>query len=59
MKEHNCENCKRRAKYDNNPTSLGGRFWRWHINWCPGWKGYMNSLGEDQKIQIQNKYQLK
>lgn len=57
-KKHNCEECKRRKKYDNNPKSLGGRFWRWHINWCPGWKGYMNSLSDSEKSDIKVKYQL-
>jgi len=31
---YQCENCKLRAKYDQKPTSLVGRFWRWHINFC-------------------------
>lgn len=58
MKEHMCENCKRRAKYDNNPKSFGGRFWRWHINWCPGWKGYMKSLDDGKRNSLKQKYQL-
>jgi len=49
MEESNCGNCKMRAKYDEKPKSLGGRFWRWHINWCPGWKGYMKSLSEQER----------
>lgn len=24
-----------RAKYEKSPRSLAGRFWRWHINFCP------------------------
>ena len=40
---HNCENCKFRAHYDKKPNSMLGRFWRWHINFCPGWKGYFTS----------------
>ena len=32
-----CETCPLRGKYDKNPKSLGGRFWRFHINFCPGW----------------------
>ncbi len=54
-----CETCKMRAKYDSNPKSLGGRFWRWHINWCPGWKQYMTSLDEEKKNEIKLKYDLK
>jgi len=59
MAQHNCETCSTRAKYDNNPKSLAGRFWRWHINFCPGWKGYVNSLDEEQKQMLKQKYQLK
>ena len=33
---HTCENCKFRAHYDKKPKSALGRFWRWHINFCPG-----------------------
>ena len=57
--KHNCENCKIRAKHDANPKSLIGRFWRWHINFCPGWKKYMNSLSEEQKQTLKDKYNLK
>lgn len=59
MAEHNCENCSIRAKYDKAPKSFIGRFWRWHINFCPGWKGYINSLDEEKKEALKNKYQLK
>lgn len=56
---HNCENCSIRAKHDKNPKSFVGRFWRWHINFCPGWKGYMKSLDEEQSRLIRKKYNLK
>ena len=46
---HNCENCKFRAHYDKKPNSLLGKFWRWHINFCPGWKGYFTSQSEEKK----------
>lgn len=59
MKEQACENCSMRAKYDKAPKSFVGRFWRWHINFCPGWKGYFNSLNEEQKEAMTNKYNLK
>ena len=52
----NCEKCKFRAHYDKGgtrevynivggyqPNSFLGKFWRWHINFCPGWKGYFSS----------------
>lgn len=59
MAQHNCENCSIRAKYDQKPKSLIGRFWRWHINFCPGWKGYIRSLDENAKQALKDKYQLK
>ena len=57
--EKTCANCKLRAKYDNAPRSLAGRFWRWHINFCPGWKGYMASLPEEEREVLRQKYNLK
>lgn len=59
MAQNNCENCSFRAKYDNNPKSLLGRLWRWHANWCPGWKGYMTSLSEEKRREIAEQYNLK
>ncbi len=58
MKKHICEECKLRAKHDKDPKSFVGKFWRWHINFCPGWKGYMKSLDETKKEEVVNKYQL-
>ena len=59
MAEHSCENCGFRAKYDNNPKSLLGRLWRWHAGWCPGWKKYMNSLPDEQRIELAKRYNMK
>jgi len=59
MGSHNCETCKFRATYDNNPKSLLGRIWRWHASWCPGWKKYMSSLSGDERIILAEKYDLK
>ena len=59
MAESNCADCTLRAKYDEKPKSFAGRFWRWHINWCPGWKGYMKSLDEAEREVIKVKYHLK
>lgn len=59
MAESNCSNCTLRAKYDEKPKSFAGRFWRWHINWCPGWKGYMKSLGEEERAELKQQYHLK
>ncbi len=59
MAESNCANCSMRANYDKNPKSLLGRFWRWHIGFCPGWKGYMKGLSESEKNALKIKYSLK
>lgn len=59
MVQHNCATCPIRAKYDKNPISLIGRLWRWHINFCPGWKGYISSLDEEDRLFLKDKYQLK
>ena len=53
---HNCENCKFRAHYDKKPNSMLGKFWRWHINFCPGWKGYFTSQSEEEKAELREKY---
>lgn len=53
-----CANCKLRARYDKNPQSLLGRFWRWHIGFCPGWKGYMKALSEEEREAYRTKYNL-
>lgn len=58
-KEYKCADCKLRAKYDNEPNSLLGRFWHWHIGFCPGWKGYMGSLSEEERETLRQKYNLK
>lgn len=59
MAQHNCENCSIRAKYDKSPKSLLGRFWRWHINFCPGWKGYIMSLDDEKRNLLKEKYRLR
>ena len=59
MPDSGCRECKMRAKYDANPKSLLGRFWRWHINFCPGWKKFMASIPEEEKAALRQKYNLK
>ena len=59
MSDHNCENCAWRVKYDNKPKSFLGKLWRWHINFCPGWKSYMTSLTQDDKLALADKYSFK
>lgn len=56
--EKPCANCKFRAKYDEAPKSLLGRFWRWHINFCPGWKGYLESLDDEERAAVCAKYNI-
>lgn len=58
-KEEKCSNCPLRAKYDKKPKSLLGRFWRWHIKFCPGWKGYFSALPSDEQQNLIDKYSLK
>lgn len=53
-----CANCKIRAQYDKNPKSFIGRFWRFHIKFCPGWKAYMKSLSEEDRASIKAKYNI-
>ena len=45
-----------RQKYETNPKSLIGRFWRWHINFCPGWNQYFEALPEGEKDKLRTKY---
>ena len=52
---HPCENCKIRAHYDAKPKSLMGRFWRWHINFCPGWKSYITSVSPEKQAELREK----
>ena len=59
MAEQACADCAFRAKYDKNPKSFAGRFWRWHINFCPGWKGYIKSLPDDERRELAKKYNIK
>ncbi|MBT8145084.1 MAG: hypothetical protein KJO55_10305 [Gammaproteobacteria bacterium] len=53
-----CESCAIRAKYDGNPKSFIGRIWRWHANWCPGWKAYITSLPDTERRDLAQKYQM-
>ena len=58
MAEPGCENCGLRAKFDANPKSFLGRLWRWHINFCPGWKKYMATVPDEKRRELAEKYQL-
>ncbi len=59
MAESNCPTCSFRARYDRNPKSVLGRIWRWHAKFCPGWKAYMHSLPDEQRLELAEKYNLK
>jgi hypothetical protein len=59
MAGNSCEKCSFRARYDRNPKSLLGRLWRWHANWCPGWRAYMASLSEEERGKLAQRYDLK
>lgn len=56
MKQHKCNDCTLRAKYDKNKNSLTGRLWRWHINFCPGWKAYFTSLSQEEQETLRKQY---
>jgi len=56
MAEENCAKCALRARYDAKPGSLLGRFWRWHINFCPGWKKYFTALPSEEKTAVAKQY---
>ena len=56
MAESNCETCKMRAKYDADPKSLLGRLWKFHIKFCPGWKGYLISVSEEKREELFQRY---
>lgn len=56
MARPTCENCAMRKKYDTQPKSLIGRFWRLHISICPGWKGYFTSLTPEEQQKLRDQY---
>lgn len=58
MSESGCASCRWRAKYDNLPGSLMGRLWRWHANFCPGWRAYMRSLPEEERHTLVKRYRF-
>ncbi len=58
MSKPGCDKCSFRAKYDKEPKSFLGRVWRWHTNFCPGWKKHMASLPDEQKQELIVKYKF-
>lgn len=59
MAEPKCGECSFRARYDRNPRSILSRLWRWHTNFCPGWRAYFRSLPDEERAALAEKYQLK
>lgn len=53
---HNCNSCPMRAKHDKSPKSIIGRFWRWHINFCPGWKKYFKDMSPAEQDGVRKRY---
>ncbi len=53
---HVCENCKLRANYEKAPNSLLGKFWHWHISFCPGWRSFFAKQDEETKARLREKY---
>jgi hypothetical protein len=41
-----CANCPMQKKAQAKPEAILSRLWRWHTNWCPGWKAYQKALSE-------------
>lgn len=58
-KEIACSGCCMKEKYEKNPRSFWARIWHWHLRFCPGWKAYMNSLSEEEREALIEKYNLK
>lgn len=59
MSEIKCVDCQLRTKYDAKPKSFTGRFWKWHISFCPGWSNYFNALERSERDAIKTMYNLK
>ena len=53
MSDKPCTVCPLRKKFEARPRSLLGRLWYWHTRICPGWKGYMKSLSDEERESTQ------
>lgn len=49
LEEPKCATCPIRQKAEESPRSLMARIWRWHTNWCPGWKVYQEYLAAQEE----------
>ena len=45
-----------REKFEKNPKSFLSKLWRWHINFCPGWKAYFQSLPQATQEVLREEY---
>ena len=45
--------------YDKDPKSVLGRIWRWHINFCPGFKAYFTHKDEETQAALREKYDFR
>ncbi len=43
-----CATCGIRARSEANPKALLSRLWKWHTNWCPGWRAYQRALAAEK-----------
>jgi hypothetical protein len=55
-KRSRCEDCGFRARYEDKPESLLGRLWRWHAGWCPGFRKYITSMPDEQRVELAQRY---
>ena len=44
--EMHCATCGIRQRAEAAPNSILARVWKWHTNWCPGWRAYQKALAE-------------
>lgn len=51
LKQHWCATCRFHRYADRKPRSLLARLWRWHTNWCPGWRSYQRHLAAAEADQ--------
>ena len=56
MEKYKCISCPMREKFEKNPKSFLGKLWRWHINFCPGWKAYFQSLPQATQEVLREEY---
>ena len=53
LEEMRCATCSIRRRAEATPDSIMARVWKWHTNWCPGWKAYQKALAETEGEVVQ------